>query len=302
MRIITRPDFDGIVCAVILFEALDIKEPVLWADPNDIQKGLVDIRKGDILANLPYHEKCSLWFDHHYSNQIEVPFEGAFEIAPSAAVIVYKYYKNRLQHDYSELVRQADKIDSADLSLDEVNYPEKYPYVLLSMTILNQIRSDRNYWNRLIELLRNQDIKTVLDDQEVKQRCQAVVEQNKTYKQLLLAHTELKGHVSVTDFRSFEKVPPGNRFLSYALFPETVVNVRIRNDDEDNEKILVSVGHSIFNRNCNVNVGLMLSQFEGGGHRGAGGGRFHIDKAQEYIPKLVDILIKNEENEPGKTT
>jgi len=85
MRIVTRPDFDGIVCAILLSEALDISEPVKWVEPNAMQRGVVEIREGDIIANLPYSDKCTLWFDHHYTNRIYDAFEGVFKIAPSAA-------------------------------------------------------------------------------------------------------------------------------------------------------------------------------------------------------------------------
>jgi oligoribonuclease NrnB/cAMP/cGMP phosphodiesterase (DHH superfamily) len=269
MRIVTRPDFDGIVCAVLLFEALDIKHPVIWVEPNLVQKGLVDIQKEDIIANLPYDERCALWFDHHYTNQIDTPFKGAFKIAPSAAGVIFNYYKDRLQRDYSELVQAADKIDSADLTLNEVLHPENYPYVLLSLTISNEIQPDEPYWNKLVELFRKYDIRQVLIDSEVKQRCQSVVAQN----------------------------DGGNRFLVYSLFPDTVANVRIRYEDKDKETIVVNVGHSIFNPNCNVNVGLMLAQFDGGGHRGAGSARFHVSRADDYIPEMINILLKNENNE-----
>jgi oligoribonuclease NrnB/cAMP/cGMP phosphodiesterase (DHH superfamily) len=65
MRIVTRPDFDGVVCAVLLYEAENVNVPVKWVEPNDMQKGIVDIHEGDIVANLPYDERCALWFDHH---------------------------------------------------------------------------------------------------------------------------------------------------------------------------------------------------------------------------------------------
>ncbi len=297
MRIVTRPDFDGIVCAVILYEALDIKEPVRWLEPNDIQKGLAEVEKGDIVANLPYGDKCYMWFDHHYSNRIDKPFNGAFKIAPSAAGVVYEFYKDTLTRDYSELINETDKIDSANLSLDEVVCPEKYPYVLLSMTISNHNESDESYWNTLIDLLRTQKIEKILDNPEVKQRCQAVIKENKVFKEHLLSNTQVKGHVSITDFRGFEKAPTGNRFLVYSLFPESVVSMKIRHESDDREKVIVSIGHSIFNRNCNVNVGLMLSKYEGGGHIGAGACSFHISKTEEYIGQIVDILIKNQPNE-----
>ncbi|MBW1899644.1 MAG: exopolyphosphatase [Deltaproteobacteria bacterium] len=297
MRIVTRPDFDGVVCAVILYEALDIKKPVKWVEPDKIQKNQVDIHREDILANLPYHEKCLQWFDHHVSNRIDKPFEGAFETAPSAAGVVYRYYQDRLKRDYRELIRETDKIDSADLYLDEVVHPEKYPYVLLSMTISNHKSKEELYWNRLVELLGKNDILTVLNDTEVQKRCKAVVQQNADFKKHLINNTELQKQVSITDFRSFKKAPTGNRFLVYSLFPEAVVSVKIRFDDLDREKVIVSVGHSIFNRNCNVNAGLMLLEFEGGGHRGAGACSFHVSMADSYIPQIIETLTKNENNE-----
>jgi len=293
MRIVTRADFDGVVCAVILFEAEDIKIPVRWMEPSEIQKGLADIRKGDILANLPYNRNCSMWFDHHYSNQTDQAFDGAFEIAPSAAGVVYKYYKHKLDKNFDELIRETDRIDSADLGMDEVMFPEKYPYVLLSMTINGNQREDEPYWNRVVDLLRTHDIHTTIKDKEVAAHCRTVVEENRLYKDHLLKHTTLNQHVAVTDFRPVGQAPPGNRFLVYSLFRDASVSVKIRYDNGSRDKVVVSVGHSIFNRTCNVNVGKMLSDFEGGGHKGAGACNFHSSKADEYIPKIIDILIEN---------
>lgn len=298
MRIVTRPDFDGVVCAALLYEVETITEPVKWVEPNVVQKGQVHIKAGDILANLPFDERCTLWFDHHHTNRTDKPFQGAFHIAPSAAGVIFAYYRDRFQRNYNELIRETDRIDSADLSLDEVLSPEKHGYVLLSMTITGDAEHDEPYWNRLVDLLRKYNIDRVLDDPEVSRRCSAFIEQNEIYKEILKANTVLKEHLTITDFRSFDKAPTGNRFLVYSLFSEAVVSVKIRHENNDKEKIAVSVGHSIFNRNCNVNVGLMLSQFEGGGHRGAGSCRFHASKADKYIPEIIDILLKNEPNEP----
>jgi hypothetical protein len=297
MRIVTRPDFDGIVCAVLLYEALDVKAPVVWVEPNHVQKGLVDIQNGDIVANLPYREGCALWFDHHYTNQIDKPFEGAFRIAPSAAGIIFQYYQNSFQRDYSELVQAADKIDSANLTLDEVLHPEKYPYVLLSLTISNEILPNEPYWNKLVKLFGEFDIHQVLENTEVKRHCQTVVTQNDRYVDFLREHTRLNQQVSITDFRPFNNPPGGNRFLVYSLFPESAVNVRIRYEDPDKDIIVVNVGHSIFNPKCNVNVGLMLARYEGGGHRGAGSTRLPVDKADKAIRQIIDCLVKNENNE-----
>lgn len=293
MRIVTRSDFDSVVCAVLLYEALDIQAPVKWAEPSEIQKGLVDIQEGDIVANLPYAPNCSLWFDHHFSNQGEPSVPGAFRMAPSAAGIIFDYYRGKFRRDYTELVQAADKIDSADLTQEEVLYPERYPYLLLSMTISGQDKGDEPYWNHLIDLLRVLPIHAVMADDTVKARCQETIRENTAYRTHLKNHTRCQGHVAVTDFRTVNPPPVGNRFLVYSLYPECSVQVKIRLDANQPDMVMVSVGHSIFNRTCKVNIGQLLSHYEGGGHKAAGACRFHTDKAAEYIPKILDALLLN---------
>ena len=297
MRIVTRPDFDGIVCAVLLAEALDIREPVKWVEPNALQRGLVEIRQGDIIANLPYHDKSALWFDHHYTNRIDHPFKGVFKMAPSAAGIIFEHYRDRFKRDYSELVIATDKIDSADLTLDEISHPEKYDYVLLSMTVSDGDYADEPYWNRLVDLIGRHPIGEIMADPEIKRRCDVVIKQNEQYAAYLKENTRLEKHVSITDFRPLGQAPTGNRFLVYALFPETFVNLKIRFQDKKKETVVVNVGHSIFNRQCRVNAGLLLTEFEGGGHYGAASARFHARKADKFIPQIIAALLKNESNE-----
>ncbi len=294
MRIVTRPDFDGIVCAVLLKAALDITGPIRWVEPGDMQKGLVKIGPDEIIANLPYHHRCALWFDHHYSNLPDVPFDGAFEIAPSAAGVIHKHYARSLPGKYAELVRATDKIDSADLLLDEVLKPENYPYILLSMTVSGQDPTGPEYWNALVNLLGKDPIDKVMSAPEVKNRCRQVISQNSAFKNILMDCTTVNHQVAITDLRAFKPAPSGNRFLVYSLFPETVVSVKIRHNNTDRQKVIISAGHSIFNRNCRVNLGQMFANFEGGGHPGAGACSFHISKLEAYLPKIMDILLKNE--------
>jgi hypothetical protein len=298
MRIITRPDFDGIACAVLLCDALNIDGSIKWAEPNAMQKGLIEVQKGDIIANLPFHPNCDLWFDHHYTNRIDRPYNGVFKITPSAARIIFDYYEKRFKRDYRSFIDAADKIDSAKLTLDEVLHPEHYPYVMLSMTIDVRSSEDESYWNTLVDLLQKYDIDDVCRDPQVADRFQEVIARNEVYKTRLQEHTILKDHVSITDFRSVDQTPKGNRFIVYSLFPDTGVNVKIHFDSEKKEKVAVHVGHSIFNDICRVNVGLMLSAFDGGGHRGAGGTRFRTEEADQYIERIIGILLKNEKNEP----
>jgi oligoribonuclease NrnB/cAMP/cGMP phosphodiesterase (DHH superfamily) len=291
VRIVTRPDFDGIVCAVLLRDAVHIENPILWVEPGDMQKGRVDIQPGDIIANLPYHTDCSLWFDHHESNRVDHPIDGSFEIAPSAAGIVYRYYQNQLKGDYRELIEETDRIDSGDLLLEEILYPDKNPYVLVSISVSGRENSDEKYWNTLVRLLGKYPIKEIIAGPDVKPRVHQVIKENETYRARLKQYTRLKKNVAVTDFRELNPPPSGNRFLIYSMYPQATVQVKIRHNKDDRNKISISVGHSIFNRKCKINIGRMLSDFEGGGHFGAGGCTFHKSKADIYIPKIIDILM-----------
>jgi oligoribonuclease NrnB/cAMP/cGMP phosphodiesterase (DHH superfamily) len=299
MRIVTRPDFDGIVCAVLLRQALGPSLPIHWLEPNAIQSGSADIQDGDILANLPWHPHAYLWFDHHISNKPDQDVPGAFDIAPSAAGVIYTYYKaqNLLDSRFDELVAQTDMIDSADLTREQVKAPENYPYLILSMTIKNDDFQDSLYWERLVDMLGKTDIESILKDPEVDSRCRDVIEENKAFKNYLETYTSMVGSISVTDFRSLEKVPSGNRFLTYSLFSDAIASVKIRYAGKDKKQVLVSVGHSIFNRKCRVNVGSILSQYGGGGHFGAGGCTLDARNAQEKIDEILDILKANKRQE-----
>ena len=295
MRIVTRPDFDGIVCAVLLRRAENIHTDIHWVEPNEIQTGKAGILKGDVLANLPYSPNCTLWFDHHISNKPQKKIEGAFEIAPSAAGVIYNYYKKRgkLDSRYDELVLNTDIIDAADLNQDQVRYPENYPYIVLSMTIRNQEYKDVPYWNKLVGFLMETDIDHVLDDLEVKERCNSVIKENAAYKKHLIAHTKIRHSISITDFRSLDTIPDGNRFLTYSLFPESHASVKIRFNGSNREQVLLSIGQSIFNRQCHINIGNLLTRFGGGGHAGAGGCTLNAQTADNAIEQILEILFQN---------
>ncbi len=295
MRIVSRPDFDGIVCAVLLYRAQNIDADIKWVEPNEIQKGKVDILKGDIMANLPYSPDCSLWFDHHISNKPRGNFQGAFDIAPSAARVIYDYYKKKglLDNQYDELVFNTDIIDAADLNQDQVQHPENYPYILLSMTIKNKDYKDLPYWNKLVDLLKETDIDHILEDSEIKSRCDRVIEENIAYKKHLIEHTKIHHNISIADFRNLDSVPDGNRFLIYSLFPECNTSIKLRFDGPEKEHVLLSVGHNIFNKSSFVNIGNLLARFGGGGHAGAGGCTLEAGSADTAIQKILESLVQN---------
>jgi len=280
-----------VVCAVLLKEAMGEHIPVVWTQPNVVQQGTLALTPHDIVANLPLPADVHLWFDHHVSNQSDYSYEGIFRIAPSAAGLVYEYFKDRLDDRFGELVHQADKIDSAQLTLDEILHPEEYPYVLLSMTIFTRQATDNAYCDRLVELLRTASIAQVLDDPIIQERCKQAVANNREYEKFLNQYTILKNNVSISDFRGLSAIPDGNRFLVYSLFPEAIVNVKLFNEGFN---VVVKLGHSIVNRGCNVNVGRLLSRYGGGGHKGAGACRLKPDQADLQINDIIEILIKNQ--------
>lgn len=290
-RIVTRPDFDGVVCAVLLKEVLDGNLPVRWVQPNEIQDDSFLVRTTDVVANLPFSRPCALWFDHHVSNTVEIPFNGLFRVAPSAAGLVYEYYRGSLPSHYRQLVSQADKIDAAQLTLDEINTPQRHPFVLLSMTIFTKHPSDSAYCDHLVALLRSKNIEAILGDPIVAQRCTRVVAQNQAYEASLKKFTQIQDHVSFTDFRSIQPAPDGNRFLVYSLFPQTVVNLKVFHEDS---QCVIKLGHSIVNRGCRVNVGNLLKRYGGGGHKGAGACRVSPREADAIIDDIMKILMRNQ--------
>lgn len=300
MRIVTRPDFDGIVCAVLLKDALKVTEPIKWVEPNAMQHGLIEIQPQDVIANLAYHPDCALWFDHHESNRIAGSFNGVFRIAPSAAGIIFEYFKekngnkNPFRRDYSILVEETDKIDSASVSLEEVLHPENYPYVALSTTIASHNSLDEPYWNHLVDLLMNHNIEEVLHDREVKRRIKNSIKADRNYKEFLEKYTDVNRHITVTDFRKLGYTVSGNRFLVFSLFPKSVVNIKVRFESQRKEKVVISIGHSIFNRGCQVSAGEICSLFGGGGHRGAGSCSVSAEQADKALATITDILLKNQ--------
>ncbi|MBF0379228.1 MAG: exopolyphosphatase [Desulfamplus sp.] len=303
MRIVTRPDFDGIVCAVIILEAHQKELPIVWIEPAEVQNGKADIKNGDIMANLPFDERCSVWFDHHVSNSAKFDkylaskniYQGAFKIAPSAAGVVYQYYKEngQLAGNFDELIKETDIIDGAMLSMEQVLYPEKYPFILLSMTVKNRDDSDKLYWNRLVTLLRQKSIDEIIVDSDVKQRCDKVISENMVYSNILKQYTKIHQNISITDFRTLNPAPSGNRFLIYSLFPDSIATIKMRYDDHDKGIVLVSIGKSIFRDEFNINIGKLLAKYGGGGHAGAGGCSMKASEVDKNIDEIVQIMVSN---------
>ncbi len=306
MRVVTRADFDGLVCAAII-TAMEEIDSFLFVEPKFMQDGKVEVRPGDIIANLPYHPNCSLWFDHHITNKAPgfgensiVPGKGAFRLAPSAARVVYEYYvavEGAWKRDalkilnsdrFKYLLQETDRVDAALLAPEDVLHPRGY--VLISMTIDGVRPQDEPYWIRLIELLRDVPVEEILKDPDVKRRCQEVLDSQERLKQILLQRTTIKGNVIFVDLRGVKDLPEGNRFLVYTLFPKGNISLKITEDSQRPNTTAISVGYNIFNTTSKVNVGALLEKFGGGGHRVVGSCRVPNNEADEAIAQILEAI------------
>ena len=314
MRLVTRADFDGLVCGALItkFEKIDA---YLFVEPKFMQDGLVEVRNGDVIANLPYHPNCTLWFDHHITNTMPefdrpiMPGKGGFRLAPSAARVVYEYYmeagnrrKATGKSDGKEgelflaskriefLLQDADKIDAGQLTREDVLNPQGY--VLVSMTTDGRYAEDEPYWLRIIDLLRNKSLEKTMDDAEVKRRCQKVLAFQEKLRAILLANTILKRNVIYVDLRQIHDLPDGNRFLLFTLFPQGNIAVKVSYDTQRPDTTAISVGYNIFNKTATVNVGELLQRYGGGGHKVVGSCRVPNDKAEQAIQEIVAAVTE----------
>ena len=127
-RLVTRSDFDGLVCAVLLNE-LNLIDEITFVHPKDMQDGKVPITARDITTNLPYVPGAHLVFDHHASETIRNGSRRANHIidpdAPSAARVLYNHYGGRSAFPKvsPEMMAAVDKADSAQFTREEILEP-----------------------------------------------------------------------------------------------------------------------------------------------------------------------------------
>lgn len=315
MRLVTRADFDGLVCGALVtkFENID---DYLYVEPKFMQDGLVEIRRGDIITNLPYHPNCTLWFDHHITNTMptfETPIilgRGGFRLAPSAARVVYEYYSEvsntqqatgngskpkevaeflatpRMQH----LMHEVDRVDAGKLQQEDVLNPQGY--VLISMTTDGRNAGDEPYWLKVINLLRDSTLAEVLSDPDVRRRCERIQEEQQQLRKLLLERTRYKGNVIYCDLRGVNEIPDGNRFLVFTLFPKGNIQVKVAHDSQRANTTSISVGYNIFNPTSNVNVGELLKRYGGGGHKVVGSSRVPNEQAEQAIKEILAAVME----------
>lgn len=280
MRLVTRSDFDGLACAVLLVEA-GVVDSYKFVHPKDVQDGKVEVTKDDVLTNIPYVPGCGLWFDHHSSEEErlklkdEFKYEGESRRAPSCARVVYDYYGGAEKFsrlDETGLMAAVDKSDSADFTKEEILDPKGWvllSFVMDARTGLGRYRdyriSNYNLMEDMIQYCRTKTADQILEIDDVKERVKRYFEQEEAYEKMIKDNARVDGNVLIINLLDVPEIVSGNRFKEYVLYPEINVSVRVI-WGRGKQNVVFTVGHSIVNRTSKTNVGSLMLEYGGGGH------------------------------------
>ena len=306
LRLVTRSDFDGLVCAVLL-KHLKLIDDIAFVHPKDMQDGKIEISDRDITTNLPYVEGAHLVFDHHESetqrNNTNVENYVIDENAASAARIVWRHYggHSAFPESWDDMMSAVDKADSAQYTMEEVLNPQKWELLNLLMdsrTGLGRFRAFRisNYqlMMELIDYCANHGIDEILSLPDVQERI-ALYEQHKpAFEDQLKRCGTVHGNLVVLDLRNEETIYPGSRFHIYAAYPECNISIHQMNGFK-NQNTVFATGKSIFDRSCNTNIGELMLRHDGGGHDAAGTCQIANDEADAVLEVLIAEINANEQ-------
>ncbi|MDR0248749.1 MAG: exopolyphosphatase [Oscillospiraceae bacterium] len=300
MRLLTRADFDGLVCGAIL-KHVGIVDSWRFVHPKDVQDGKVEVTDNDVLANIPYAKGCGLWFDHHATEINRMGRDnvcpGDCRLAPSAARVVYDYYggSEKLSH-FSSLVGICDRVDSGDLTAEEILNPAGgvlLGFIMDPRTGLGRFRdftiSNYDLMSELLDRCASLSVEEILALPDVQERVEVYHEQSELFRKMLLANSRIEGKVIITDLRGIEKINAGNRFTIYSLFPEGVVSIWVV-DGRQKQNVSIAIGYSVVNRQCRSDIGAICSKHGGGGHHNVGTCQVDYDKADAAIKEIAATL------------
>jgi len=301
-RLVTRSDFDGLVCAVLL-RHLDMIDDIKFVHPKDVQDGEVKVTDGDILTNLPYAPGAHLVFDHHHSETLRNEGNLANHIidpdAPSAARVIYRHFggEKRFPKVSDELMRAVDQADSADYTLEDVLNPQGWTlmnFLMDSRTGLGRFRDFRipNYqlMMQLIDAcIVHDEVADILQQPDVKERADLYRDQHDLFVTQLRRVSRLEGDVVVVDLRGEEVIHAGNRFMVYALFPAARVSMHVIWGRAKLNTVF-ACGKSILDRTSPVDVGEVMLRYGGGGHLAAGTCQVPHDQSDRVEREIVEAL------------
>jgi nanoRNase/pAp phosphatase (c-di-AMP/oligoRNAs hydrolase) len=306
-RLVTRSDFDGLVCAVLLKEKGLIHD-ILFVHPKDMQDGKIEITENDITTNLPYVASAHLAFDHHLSETIRNTGERGNHIilasAPSAARVVYDYYggANAFPNISDEMMAAVDQADSAQYSLDDILQPQKWTllnYLMDARTGLGRFRDFRisNYqlMMTLIDCCRTLSIEQILELPDVVERRELYAQHRKLAEAQIRRCSTVHGKTIVLDLRKEDTIYAANRFLIYALFPRCNVSIHVLWGLKQQNTVL-AIGKSIVDRSSPLNVGELCLKFGGGGHQAAGTCQVENTWAERSLTEVLGLIDAREIN------
>ncbi len=306
-RLLTRSDFDGLVCAILL-KSLGILESIQFAHPKDVQDGKIEVNENDILTNLPYVKGCHLCFDHHSSEGTRAGEKRnprhILEIsAQSAARVLYNYYGGQAAFPgiADEMMRAVDKADSANFTREEILDPQGWvlmSFLMDARTGLGRFREFRvanhQLMMDLVDYCGKHSVEKTLDLPDVRERVQLYREHRDLFADQLRRCTTVLGNLACLDLRNEETIYVGNRFMVYALFPECNISMHVLWGVRK-QNVVLALGKSILDRSCSTNIGDLLFSYGGGGHEGAG--TCQIEIANANAVKLEIIARINAEDQ-----
>ena len=300
-RLVTRSDFDGLACAVLLKDK-DLIDDILFVHPKDVQDGKVDITDRDITANLPYVPQCHLALDHHLSEALRIegtPSNLVLEPdAESAARVVYNHYggKEAFPNVSEEMMAAVDKADSARFTQDEVLDPQDWVllnFLMDARTGLGRFKnfSKSNYrlMMELIDACRELDIHEILGLPDVLERVVLYRSHEASFREQLEQCTTIHKNLVVIDLTSEETIYVGNRFVVYGMYPECNISIHVMRG-LNREKTVFAMGKSILNRTSKTNIGELALKYGGGGHAAAGTCQVENDRAPAVLQELIDKI------------
>ena len=299
-RLVTRSDFDGLVCATLLKE-LDLIDDIKFVHPKDMQDGRIEISARDITTNLPYMDGVHLAFDHHLSETERVGKKDNHIIdanAPSAARVVYDYYggKERFTSISDDMMVAVDKGDSADFTRDEILNPAGWVllnFIMDARTGLGRFRefqiSNYQLMMELIDYCRSHGIDDILALPDVKERTDLYFEHKHQQEAQIRQCASVHDNLVVLDLREQETIYAGNRFVIYALFPQCNISMHVMWGFQKQNTVF-AVGKSILDRNSKTVIGRLMLEYGGGGHQAAGTCQVENDRADKVMAELVQRI------------
>ena len=300
-RLVTRSDMDGLVCAVLL-KSLDLVEEIVFVHPKDMQDGKVNITNNDITTNLPYRKEAHLVFDHHFSEKLKNDDANNYIIdatAPSASRVVYEHYgKEKFQNISEDMIEAVDRADSAQFTKSDIFQPRGWVllnFIMDARTGLGRFKEftipNQELMMHLIDDCATKDIDEILEMNHIQERIEVLQKYRPDFEEQVQRCAYLRGDILVIDLREEEIIYPGNRFYLYLLYPEISVSIHIL-WGLNKQNTVLAVGKSIFNKSSEVNIGVILLSYGGGGHKTVGTCQIENNKANGVLNDLIDKITE----------